>query len=369
MEDFLRSFEEICSGRAKLEGAAQLSCFYALLVFSIVKSILIDAYAARSFSDYNTLWNQSYALRITSAFKAMAGIFTSSSKSDVILQVESSDGSSNALHESRELVHMHQWEEHGFKTSKDFLLSLGSFLVSGGSYNGFFTQKLGLDAIPKYSSLYSRINVSDKTSKTPSTDGKSNMTHTFSVEANPTSIARRELSPNSAKTLSPEPDHHGQSTDNPSDNDSLSGSSKGRRTSSFTFVSYSGVSNRDHCRRRGPLDGPTVKRARDVRKVGACWNCWLMKVPCSLGDPCDRCQKNLSHSPMRACSRAPLSKLTEAFFPGQFPIHSFRPLTNSYDYRVHQLSSRCNCNEYIYRRQCFQHHRRVVPRRGYTFGR
>ncbi|TVY58551.1 hypothetical protein LCER1_G003292 [Lachnellula cervina] len=52
LENFLSTFETICSGRAKLAGSAQFSCLYALLVFSIVKSVLIDAYATRSQSDY-----------------------------------------------------------------------------------------------------------------------------------------------------------------------------------------------------------------------------------------------------------------------------------------------------------------------------
>ena len=288
LENFLTAFETICSGRAKLAGSAQLSCLYALLVFSIVKSVLIDAYAIRSQSDYVDPWNESYALRITSAFKALVGVFTSSSKSDVILQNESGvdvDSSDNALRECREMIHMDKWEERGFKTTKDFLLSLGSFVFSGGIYSGFFVQKFGLEAIPKYQpmspSRKDAGHIWNKGSSNHSTGERNGMVHTFSVAPNPAPVPRRDLSPNSTKTLSPEPDNSSQSSTSPSTNISSPNKSRGATFSTFTFVGHSEGSKRDHCHRRGPLDKSTFKKAKDVRRVGACWNCWLMKVPVS----------------------------------------------------------------------------------------
>jgi hypothetical protein len=85
IEDFLDAFERACVGRARLTGQPQLACLYSLLVFSMAKSLLIDAYAVRSTCDDVNQWDETYALRITSAFKSMISVFCWSSKADVIL--------------------------------------------------------------------------------------------------------------------------------------------------------------------------------------------------------------------------------------------------------------------------------------------
>ncbi|TVY47817.1 hypothetical protein LOCC1_G003937 [Lachnellula occidentalis] len=323
LEKFLSDFEAICSGRAKLAGPAQFSCLYALLVFSIVQSVLIDAYATRSQSDYVDPWNESYALRITSGFKALVGVFTSSSKADVILQNESSvtpDSSRNAFRECREMVHLDKWEERGFKSTKDFLLNLGSCAFSDGIYNGFFVQKFGLETIPKYQPT--------SPSRKDTTISENGMLNTFSVVPTSTSISRRDQSPNSTKTLSPEPVNSTRMARSPSN--PCSTEPKNASFSTFTFVGHGEGSKRDHCHRRGPLDQSTFNKAKDVRRVGACWNCWLMKVPCSLGDPCDRCEKILSPSPLEVCSRAPLTTHTGVFFPDFLHSHLDAIAINTY---------------------------------------
>lgn len=42
--------------------------------------------------------------------------------------------------------------------------------------------------------------------------------------------------------------------------------------------------NKDHCRgrRSGPLSLATAKKAVQVRKIGACWRCWIQHVPVRL---------------------------------------------------------------------------------------
>jgi hypothetical protein len=56
-------------------------------------------------------------------------------------------------------------------------------------------------------------------------------------------------------------------------------------TSLFTFVGHDEDSHlatgARHSRRKGALDTATLERVREVRKIGACWNCWAMKVPVS----------------------------------------------------------------------------------------
>jgi hypothetical protein len=39
---------------------------------------------------------------------------------------------------------------------------------------------------------------------------------------------------------------------------------------------------RQNDRRPGRLDPQTKERARRIRRVGACWSCWIQKVPVSL---------------------------------------------------------------------------------------
>jgi hypothetical protein len=283
MEDFLDTFEGLCSGRAKLTGAEQMSCFYALLVFGIAKSMLIDAYSIRSVSDYTDPWNESYALRITSAFKALVGVFASASKSDVILQDDRNlEGSTfEVLRESREMVNVHRWEERGFKTTKDFLLSLGCFVFSGGAYNGFFAQKFGIDAIPKYLPMSPSGKNNGTRSYRQSSGGHKDMIHTFSVSPKSDANSHRDQSPVSSKTLSPGPETSSQIPHIATDKASTSSPTHTK----FTFVGYNESSKREHCRRRGALDEATLKKSREVRKLGACWNCWLLKVPVSLHLP------------------------------------------------------------------------------------
>jgi len=280
IEDFLGTFEGMCSGRAKLTGPEQASCFYALLVFGIAKSMLIDAYSIRSVSDYTDPWKESYALRITSAFKALVGIFASASKSDMILQhVGNLEGTKlDILQKSREMVKMHRWDERGFKTTKDFLLSLGGFIFSGGIYNGFFAQKFGIDTIPRYSPMSPSGRNNELRSHRRSSGGHKDMIHTFSVSPKSAAYTRRDQSPLSSKTLSPGPEIAIQTT-------TIAGnkaSTPSPTNAKFTFVGHNESSKREHCRRRGALDEATLKKSREVRKLGACWNCWLLKVPVSL---------------------------------------------------------------------------------------
>lgn len=144
MEKFLRDIEATCAGRGKLTGQPQLACFYALLVFGIAKSILIDAYSIRALYEIEDTWKSTDAMAINSVYKALVSAFCWASKSDMILQ---ECGESTTNHTNNEtwgtcsLVRHDQWEERGIKGTKEFLLGLGSSGSSDTSYNGFFPQK------------------------------------------------------------------------------------------------------------------------------------------------------------------------------------------------------------------------------------
>jgi hypothetical protein len=306
IESFLRRFEKICAGRAKLTGFAQLACFYALLVFGIAKSILIDAYAIRAEYEEPNPWDEEDSVRITSAYKALVSVFCWSSKSDVVLdpEIDQDDELGAALLETRAMVHSARWEERGFRGMKEFLLGLGSCFYADGSYNGFFMQKFGRERVPKtFSKAAASANgnlerhsshmrpresgrelqgrrASDETRHAPSV-------HIFASGQEQDSFRRFDgtRQRDSVSYFSPSPskirfqDSPREST-NGSHRPPISGSQ-----ATFTFVAHDEgdghSAGRGQSRRKGALDAETLRKAREVRKLGACWNCWVMKIPVS----------------------------------------------------------------------------------------
>ncbi|PMD37324.1 hypothetical protein L207DRAFT_73683 [Hyaloscypha variabilis F] len=339
MESFLRRFEKICVGRAKLTGFAQLACFYALLVFGIAKSILIDAYSIRADYEDPNPWEEQDAVRITSAYKALVSVFCWSSKSDIVLdpEIDQDDELGAALLETRAMVQSAKWEGRGVRGMKEFLLGLGSCFFADGAYNGFFMQKFGKERIPRTfakgavvvngnseaRSNYTRPkesgsprpgrHFSDETKQAPTV-------HVFSVAQERESFRRFEGSkqrdsvsflPSPSKALF-------QDTPRESTNGAHRPSISANQ-STFTFVSHDEneghSAGRGQSRRKGALDAETLRKAREVRKLGACWNCWVMKIPCSEGSICDRCRKKSNSPVYRLCNRNPFTAYAELLFP------------------------------------------------------
>ncbi|KAG9234762.1 hypothetical protein BJ875DRAFT_460809 [Amylocarpus encephaloides] len=353
IEEFFESFERICSGRAKLTGTSQMACFYALLVFSIVKGLLIDGYSVRRTCDDVDPWNDKYLLCMNSMFKVLVSIFCWSSKSDVMLQDDStgSDTENEEFKASRNLVKVDLWKERGFNSTRDFLVGLGSFVLPGNTYNGFFRQLYAFDRLPSFVPRspghlsQSGFEVFSK-DQVPQGEAVSDLQYTaqsFTVRtlAVPTIAVRvAEGRAHSPRTLSPEPHrptsaHSRFSRSSSPSNGSETGTS---RASRFTFITE------DNCRdghkskrlnggRRGALDEATLKKARDVRKIGACWNCWVMKAPCSQGHPCDRCKPKSSSEKSGQCNRAPFTSSVSLFFP---ELLCSRFTTESTDRYIHQ---------------------------------
>ncbi|KAH8654095.1 hypothetical protein BGZ60DRAFT_160618 [Tricladium varicosporioides] len=326
IEDFLDDFERICSGRSKLVGHAQMACFYSLLLFSISKSLLIDAYSTRTTCDDVSPWNETFALRITSAFKALVGVFSWSSKSDVMLQSGPDimkSGINWALITSQEMVKIKSWKSRGFKSSKDFLLALGSFRLPNGAYNGFFIQKFGFESVPQLPTVSPKP--ADEPSyyrndKTPvESDNFGSRIRSSRSTLTPAHGFRTlkftpDLEPESPETLAGDSDFQEHSSSSCSRRDisveeSIHSSASSPRQgppNPLTFINHDGHSphNSQLGRRRGPLDEESLKKVREIRKIGACWNCWVLKVPCSEGQPdqpCGRCKRGIAS---QVCSRA-----------------------------------------------------------------
>lgn len=69
IESFLSTFEKLCAGRAKLTWDQQLPALFALLIFSVAKSIMIDAYVQRDGYEDPSPWTGSLPLKMSSAYK------------------------------------------------------------------------------------------------------------------------------------------------------------------------------------------------------------------------------------------------------------------------------------------------------------
>lgn len=314
MESFLRRLEKICAGRAKLTGFAQLACFYALLVFGIAKSILIDAYSMRAEYEDPNPWDEEDAIRISSAYKALVSVFCWSSKSDIIRDTEIEDDElGNALLQTRNMVHSEKWESRAFRGMKEFMLSLGSCFFADESYNGFFMQRFGRERVPKtfqkgavnvtvnperhagHGKLIEPAQNQVLASVEESTESRGSNIHIFNIAHDPASTfghyagaLQHEMpsvpffSITSAQSRFQDLSANSTAEVIPAHQPSMSASQ-----STFTFVAHDQSEGnsvgRGQSRRKGALDAETLRKAREVRKLGACWNCWVMKIPVS---PC-----------------------------------------------------------------------------------
>lgn len=280
-ESFLCSFERICAGRAKLTGHAQLACFYALLVMSVTKSMLIDAHSLRDGYEGVSSWNQSDPVKIASAFRVLIGVFCWASKSDVVLQaVHGGDAEwSLIMHKTRSMVRDDLWPKRGFKGSKEFLLGLGSCWYADRVYNGFFVQRLGLDSLPAFSGKPVTTCHEDSPARPVSRNGSlegSSAVGTLNSRSSPSRSSKGASV--SAETLT-------WISQNQPQPEELRFSPTSASNTPLIFVGQENDDDRDstgRSRRKGALNDASLVNAREIRKIGACWNCWVLKVPVSM---------------------------------------------------------------------------------------
>ena len=351
VETFLRSFERACSARAKLGGTAQIACFYTLLVFGIAKSILTDAYSIRTSYEEPNPWSEEQAIKIASGYKALVSVFCWSSKADVVLQGPAAihDEEIRAqIMQTRRMLRSNEWDTLGVKGTKEFLLGLGTCLLPHGVYNGFFAQRFGLQALPmacmRVAAVKEVHQVSSRgTSHLPeyaeqpatspnqeaspasvsTLDGKlgplsifermssSASPSAFSQVSSPAALSPRKLPKNNIPELQ---EYTSSTTSSPT---------------TFTFVAHDGSEGhgpaRTHGGRKGALAPATLKKSREDRRVGACWNCWVMKMPvCCLFPQTSSHSSNDSSAPKdplaKDARRKARSRIRDAIEPLLLPI-------------------------------------------------
>ena len=302
VEDFLEHFELVCSGRGKLSGFAQLACLFALLVFNVAKTVMIDAYLTRNEYEVISLWQNTDAVRITSAYKAIVSFYGWASKSDALLDssMEMPPNFGSAILETQEMLHQSMWEQRGYKATKDFLIALGSSFLPNGAYNGFLVPKFRSSQIarslpktagmsllepgkhldtsthlPGGPSQMEDLWVSDpgKLPYTPASEASTPIDHTTEKHD---SVLLNQLD---QKVPKYKPGYVAFGLGG--DESCSSTMSPSGTYSSFQLNINADDKGENLGRRRGKLDRETKRKAARMRQIKACWSCWLLKVPVS----------------------------------------------------------------------------------------
>jgi hypothetical protein len=272
MNIFLREMENACASRGKLFGYTQLDCFFAILLFSCAKSMLIDAYSFREKYENKTQWRSTDAMKINSAFKVIISVFCWASKSDVVHQPEEElpiPFLRDTLRRAKAMVHQDKWEERGIRGTKEFLLTLGTSSTLDTRYNGFLAQKFSASSASYSNHFPSRVNalvISPKLARQPSFG----QTDIYSASPPPRPLSTANEATNGFGDLHVESSHARRA----SEPQRLS--SPTPSVESFVFVNDAANpenSARKHGGRKGALDAETSKKAREMRKLGSCWNC------------------------------------------------------------------------------------------------
>ena len=272
MNAFLREMESACISRGKLFGYTQLDCFLAILLFSCAKSMLIDAYSLREKYENKTPWRSTDVMKINSAFKVIISVFCWASKADVIYQAEEElpvPFLRDALNRARDLVHQDKWEERGIRGTKEFLLNLGTSSTLDTRYNGFLAQKYSASSASYSNHFPSRTNalvLSPKLARQSSFNNPD--IYSTSPPIRPVSTTNE---PTNGFGDVPMESSHARRASEPQRLSSPTPS-----VESFVFVNDAANpenSARKHGGRKGALDAETSKKAREMRKLGSCWNC------------------------------------------------------------------------------------------------
>ncbi|KAH6660562.1 hypothetical protein BKA67DRAFT_548440 [Truncatella angustata] len=147
MTQFLQSFESSTMRRVLSEPKSWLAVFFSLCIFSIIRTILADLVSA---SDRNAAESthvgpisSSGALAMHSVHKALVNVFAWSTP--MVLDDPPSDLDENdrfLLASTADALRRDAWGAWGIRSTKDFLLGLGSgYLPDSIGFNGFFRQR------------------------------------------------------------------------------------------------------------------------------------------------------------------------------------------------------------------------------------
>ncbi|KAK7988051.1 peptidyl-prolyl isomerase CWC27 [Apiospora arundinis] len=147
MTQFLQSFESSTIRRVLTEPKSWLAVFLSLCIFSIVRTILADLIStpSRGGSAHapSAMPMPTGATVMHSVYKILVSVFAWSTP--MILDdpgVEMDDGDKFLFAATAGAIRKDEWAPWGIRSSKDFLLGLGSgYLADNIGFNGFFRQR------------------------------------------------------------------------------------------------------------------------------------------------------------------------------------------------------------------------------------
>lgn len=148
LAQFLQSFENSTMRRVLSEPKSWLAVFFSLCIFSIVRTILADLVSTPSrgivmHSHAQSGLMPSGATAMHSVYKVLVSIFAWSTPvmlDDSTLELDENDRFLFAT--TAAAIRKDDWPALGIRSTKDFLLGLGSgYLVDNLGFNGFFRQR------------------------------------------------------------------------------------------------------------------------------------------------------------------------------------------------------------------------------------
>jgi hypothetical protein len=166
LSSFLEIFHQLFAQRIALDPYEWPMVVYAICIFSMAKSLLIDTLSLRDGQGISSPWKPSDAVQINAVYKVLVSTFIWSSKIsdwcpksqlkslDPLLVDWASNGAQNGvaernssaillLKEAQNLAGAVSWGSSVVKSTKDFLMQLGT------GQNGFLIQRYGFERVQK----------------------------------------------------------------------------------------------------------------------------------------------------------------------------------------------------------------------------
>ncbi|RYP27722.1 hypothetical protein DL767_007559 [Monosporascus sp. MG133] len=147
MTQFLQSFENATMRRVIVEPKGWMAVFFSVCIFSVVRTILADLVSTPSRSMLSPaqagLAMSTSAASMHSVYKAMVSLFAWSAPMMLDETPLDMDGNDRAIFTAASAaIRKDEWMTWGIRSSRDFLLGLGSgYLSEGTAFNGFFRQR------------------------------------------------------------------------------------------------------------------------------------------------------------------------------------------------------------------------------------
>ncbi|OBR05129.1 Zinc finger protein [Colletotrichum higginsianum IMI 349063] len=150
MAQFLQAFESATVRKGPQDPKSWLAVFIALCIFSIVRTIMVDMTSClhrRQSSQTPPTWSGTSSVHaMHSVYKLLVTIFAASGP--MLLDEQPFDldeRGRNAMESLNAIVRRDVWIQHGFASSKDFLIHLGDGEMEGTvTFNGFLRQRIPL---------------------------------------------------------------------------------------------------------------------------------------------------------------------------------------------------------------------------------